>query len=115
MSADREALARLNIQIGEAETRGDRQWLSDVIAPKLAFRRADRNTVDDRTEFLKKIAPGEPRETSIDLIDIHGDRAIVRCTVTVKSAAEEKRYDNIRLFIRHAGQWRLLGWANEPM
>ena len=66
MSADREALTRLNIQIGEAETRGDRHWLSDAIAPKLAFRRADRNTVDDRTEFLK-IAPGEPRETTLIL------------------------------------------------
>jgi uncharacterized protein DUF4440 len=115
MPNDKEVLTQLNIQIGEAETRGDRQWLGDVIALKFAFRRADRKTIDDRTDFLKKVTASEPRDTSIDLIDIHGDRAIVRCTVTVQSATGEKRYDNIRLFVRHEGKWRLLGWANEPM
>ncbi|SRR5688572_1239966 len=115
MPNDKEVLTQLNVQIGEAETKGDRQWLSDVIAPKLAFRRADRKTIDDHDDFLKKVTTSEPRETSIDLIDIHGDRAIVRCTVTVKSASGDKQYDNIRLFVRHEGQWRLLGWANEPM
>lgn len=115
MQNDIELLARLNIQIGEAESKGDRNWLAGVIAPKLAFRRADGTTIDDQADFLKKVARSDPRETKVESIDLNGDLAIVKCIVTVKSASGDKRYHNLRLFVRHEAKWKLLGWANDPM
>lgn len=114
MQKDVEALKQLNIQIGEAESRGDRDWLEDVIAPKFAFRRADRETIDDRLQFLGKVKASDARQTRIESIDLIGDRAIVKCVVTLKSAGADKPYHNLRLFVRQAGKWKLLAWANEP-
>ncbi len=118
MQDDMHALEQLNIRIGMAESKGDdvaRDWLASVIAPKLAFSRADRTTIDNREEFLKKVKPSSPRETAIESIDIYGDRAVVRCIVTLKSVGDDKEFHNLRLFARHEGQWKLLGWANEPL
>lgn len=118
MKDDIQALEQLNIRIGEEESKGDdasRHWLASVIAPKLAFRRADRTTIDNREEFLKKVKPNDPRETEVESIDLYGDRAVVRCIVTLKLAGGKKKFHNLRLFVRHEEQWKLLGWANEPL
>ena len=41
---------------------------------------------------------------------------MVTCIVTVADGDERKRFHNVRLFVRSGeGEWRLLGWANEPM
>jgi hypothetical protein len=110
-------LADLNVRIGDAESRGDAEaktFLGDVIAPVLAFRRAS-GKLDGRAEYLQAVAPSDQRNTTIEAIEVYGNRAVVRCVVTMKSAAGEKRFHNIRLFVKHEGKWRLLGWANEPM
>ena len=114
MQNDAETLKQLNIQSGEAESRGDRDWLEGVIAPRLAFQRADRVTVDDRSQFLSKVKTSDARQTRIESIDIIGDRAVVKCVVTLMSAGTAKSYHNLRLFVRQAGKWKLLAWANEP-
>lgn len=115
MQNDAEALKQLNIQIGEAESRGDRDWLDSVIASQLAFRRADRETIDGRVQFLGKVKASDARQTRVESVDIIGDRAVVKCVVTLKSAGADKSYHNLRLFVRQAGKWKLLGWANEPI
>ena len=118
MQGDVQALEQLNIQIGIAESKGDdksRNWLDGILAPQLTFRRAN-GTVDNRDDFLKKVTSSNPHETEVVSIDLYGkDRAIVACIVTVKSKDGDKRYHNLRLFVRHEGQWKLLGWANEPL
>ncbi len=38
---DIDALTQLNVQLGEAESTGQGEWLAGHIAPELAFRRAD--------------------------------------------------------------------------
>jgi hypothetical protein len=114
--AERE-LTELNIRIGTAETKGDaeaRSFLCDTIAPVLAFRRANEK-IDSGVQFLQAVKPSDQRETTIEKIDVYGNRAVVRCVVTMKSAAGEKRFHNIRLFVKHEGKWRLLGWANEAV
>jgi len=110
---DEQALKELNGKIGDAENRGDHEWLAGVLAPKLAFQRADeQKTVDDQVAFLQKVKSGGSRETQIvEPIDLYGDRAIVKCIVTVGN----QRFHNLRLFVRREGQWKLLGWANEPL
>jgi Putative lumazine-binding len=118
MQDDIRTLEQLNIRIGVEETKGDdqsRSWLADAIAPKLAFGRADRTTIDNREEFLKRVKSSDPRETEIESIDLHGNRAVVSCIVTLKSANGDKKFHNLRLFVRHEEEWKLLGWANEPL
>jgi uncharacterized protein DUF4440 len=110
-------LTALNIRIGAAESEGDqaaRKWLGDVVAPVLGFRRAGGGFVG-RTEYLQAVAPSDQKETTMEAIDVYGNRAVVRCIVAVKSPAGEKRYHNLRLFVKHDGKWKLLGWANEPL
>ena len=114
MQDDRKLLEELNHRIGEMEDQGDRDawhWLDSILAPQLAFRRAN-GSVDNRCEFLTQVKPStsEPRKTEIVSIDLHGNRAIVTCVVKMG----DKRYHNLRLFVRHEKQWKLLGWANEP-
>lgn len=115
---DMATLREINERIGAAENRGDeeaRRWLDSVLAPALAFRRAN-EVIDDRSAFLDKVKPGAPRTTVVDSIEIVGKyRAIVRVTVTLHSAEPPPRYSNLRLFVRDGGEWKLLGWANEPI
>jgi hypothetical protein len=115
MSSDQQTLTDMNIRIGQAESEGDRDWLAGIFAPELAFLRADGRTVDDLGRFLQKVAKSEPRPTSIESVEILGNRAIVKCVVTVKSPEGDKRIHNLRLFVRMEGAWRLLAWANERM
>jgi hypothetical protein len=112
MKDDIQALTKLNTEIGEAENRGDRKWLATILAPRLAFQRADESrTVDDHVAFLQKAAPGGTRTTRIiEPIELYGDRAIVRCIVTIG----DQEFDNLRLFVRRDEGWKLLAWANEP-
>jgi hypothetical protein len=66
MQDDIQALVKLNTEIGEAENRGDRNWLATILAPRLAFQRADEaRTVDDHVAFLQKIASQGTRTTRI--------------------------------------------------
>ena len=111
--ADEQRLMELNEGIGQAENNGDAKLLGDILAPRLAFQRADdAQTIDDRDAFLQKVKPGGTRVTQvIDPIQVFGDRAIVQCIVSVG----EKNYHNLRLFIRRDGDWKLLGWANEAI
>jgi hypothetical protein len=115
---DKQALEQLNIRIGVEESKGDdesRAWLDSIMAPQLALRRADGTTIDNREEFLKKVKPSGPRETEVESIAFYGNRVVVSCIVTLKSSEGDKRFHNLRLFVRHEGQWKLLGWANEPL
>jgi hypothetical protein len=116
MDDDRQTLKEMNMKIADAEHQGDREWLAAILAPRLAFQRADGQlTVDDQVAFLQKVKPDEPgvekRKLSIEAIELYGNRAVVRCIVAVG----ERRFDNLRLFVRREGGWKLLGWANEPV
>jgi hypothetical protein len=115
MHDDRQALIELNTKIGDAENTGAREWLTTILAPRLAFQRADESrTVDDQVAFLQKVkAGGTPRVTRriIEPIEIYGDRAIVQCIVSVG----DQEFHNLRLFVRREGGWKLLAWANEPV
>ena len=119
MENDIDVLTKLNLQIGETETSGDaaaRAWFERTLAPTLAFRRADLKTFDDRSAFISKVAPSDRRDTVVQSVDVLGDAAFVKCVVTVRSAAGDRSYRNVRLFVRDtAREWKLLGWANEPL
>ncbi len=59
VTSDHAALTDLNLKIGEAENRGDRDWLAGILASRLAFQRADeQKTIDDQVAFLQKDKAG---------------------------------------------------------
>ena len=114
MQEDKEVLTQLNIEIGEAESRGDIKRLAEILAPELAFRRAN-GQITNGLGFLQGVKKSDERTTKISLIEIYGDRAFVRCLVTMKTATGDKVYHNLRLFVRHETKWKLMAWANEPV
>jgi len=116
MRNDLETLKDLNVQIRVAENQGDREWLAGVIAPKLAFQRANpERTISNRDEYLDAVKPGAHGETQVESISLYGNRAVVTCIVTLKTDSGDRRFHNIRLWIRNEEGWKLLGWANEPL
>jgi hypothetical protein len=116
MRSDEDVLRELNINIGVAESKGDRDFLSDVLAPVMAFRRASGAFVD-RATFLSDVKESAPRETEIESIKLFGrDRAVVTCIVSLVEGDERKRFHNLRLFVRSGESvWKLLGWTNDPL
>jgi hypothetical protein len=115
MNEDERELRELNTRIGLAESQGDRAFLADVLAPALAFRRANGKVVD-RTAFLEGVGPGPVRETEIGSVTLHGaHRAVVTCVVTMVDGDRRTPFHNLRVFVRSdTGTWQLLAWANEP-
>jgi Domain of unknown function (DUF4440) len=109
-----ETVARINEEISAAEDRGDARALDGLLSPVLAFRRANGQVVG-REEFLSQAKAGGSRKTVTRSILLLGhNRAFVTCDVTMPVDGEEKTFENARLFVRtDAGDWKLLGWANE--
>jgi hypothetical protein len=109
---DIDQLAATNERIGTAESNGDVGYLDSMLAPVLAFRRSSGVCID-RQHFLDDIAPGPPRTTRVESVELlDHDRAVVRCVVEMSDSTQHGAYDNLRLFVRVDGDWRLLGWAN---
>jgi hypothetical protein len=114
MDRDFEELWKLNMEIGLAETAGSKDYFDQKLASAFVLRRANpsRDAVN-RADFLEGVKRSSQRTTEIESITRFGkERALVTCIVTM----DGKKYHNIRLFVRHLGRdWRLLGWANEPL
>ena len=117
MNSDFDDLLTLNQKIGEAEARGDREFLDGILAPSMAFRRANpQSTVVDRKTYLDSVKPSALRTTEVESVAHVGEkRAIVTCVVTMKVDGEEKRFHNLRIFVRVDEGWKLLAWANEAI
>jgi hypothetical protein len=125
-------LESINLEIATRENDGDLEWLTNAIAPELAFRRAG-GAVVGRAKFLEDVEdPERPTDRETDpeslKVEIYGNRAVVSCIVsmTVKNKENEdetKKYHNLRLFARvqvekdntKVWEWKLLGWANEEV
>jgi hypothetical protein len=101
-------LSKLNEEIGDAESRGDKAWLNKVLAWEFAFRRVSGKLVN-RKDYLEEVKVSSKRTTTVDKVEAFGKLAIVHCIVE----QDGKRYRNIRLFIRQDGEWLLMAWANE--
>jgi hypothetical protein len=115
MTSDFEALVRINEAINVAEDGGRTADLSAVLAPAFAMRRASGATVD-RAAFLQSVATSGPRTLTIKSIAVLGqERAIVTCTVSMRDQDVPRTFDNLRVFVRAEGTWKLLAWANEPV
>ncbi len=113
--SDEQQLRNLNLEIAMAEDRGDRKWLENILAPELAFQRAN-GLVIGKEQFLKDVKPRKSSQTAIESIHLHGNkRAVVTCIVTIEIDGQSVEFHNLRLFIRDGNNWKLLGWANERL
>jgi hypothetical protein len=108
MQEEIQELLLLNQKINTAENSGDLKPLEEIITSFFAFRRRD-GTIVNRDTFLQSPRPGR-REMKIESIQVYGNRAVVTCIVTDSGVSTH----NIRLFTKEEGNWKLLGWANEP-
>jgi hypothetical protein len=70
MTNDELALTHLNAEITAAEDRGDRKWLEGILAPELAFRRAN-GVVVGKERFLKDVKPRDSSKTDIESIKLY--------------------------------------------
>jgi hypothetical protein len=114
--SDHDELVELNVEMGDAEARGDTAFFENLLAPAFAMRRAAGGRIDDRERFIGAVAPSADRATDVHSVAFfEKDRAVVTCTVTMTSAGATERFDNLRLFVREGprGGWKLLAWANE--
>jgi len=106
----KEALRKLNKKIGDAENRGDSEWLAGILAPRLAFQRADdEKTVDDRTAFLKRSRRGlarNPHHRTDRVVWRSGNRQMHRH----RRRPGVSQYAPLRTPRRRL---ELLAWANE--
>jgi hypothetical protein len=117
MHPDYEQLRSLNVEIGNAETRGDSAFFDDLLAPVFAMRRADGKRMDDRGQFIAAVAESAERATEVESITFfEANRALVICIVAMETPEGLRRFHNVRLFTRQAADtpWKLLAWANEP-
>ncbi len=108
MQADITELIRRNEEINEEENRGNVEELGKYVASEFAFQRRDRRIVN-RSTFLNP-NPGD-RRLQIESVHVYGNRAVVTCVVTASGGVTH----NIRLFVKEDSEWRVLGWANEPV
>ena len=117
MENDYEKLRALNIDVGRAETQGDKRFFATLLAHAFAMRRAS-GQLDDRDGFIAEVKQSGERITEIQSITLfEANRALVSCVVTMETAEGARRFHNARLFTRPLpnGDWQLLAWANEPM
>lgn len=103
-------------QLRKAMVDGDRTALENIAAEKLSYGHSGGH-IDDKKEFVEKIASGNSDFLSIDITDqtisISGKTAIVRHILTAKTHDKGKDIADVHLRIilvwqKQAGKWRLL-------
>lgn len=111
-----EILTKLNVEMAERETKGDKAYFDELLAPTFAFRRAN-GAFDDRQIFLAGLRRGAERkclEESVKVTPLGSKRAFVTCVVVLQGKKGPESFQNARLFVLDStDSWRLLAWANE--
>ena len=103
-------------KLRKAMVDGDRASLESVAAEQLSYGHSGGH-IDDKKEFVEKIASGNSDFLSIDLteqtVSVTGKTAIVRHILTAKTHDKGKDPADIKLRIilvwqKQGGQWKLL-------
>lgn len=115
-SKSEKQVAAATEQLRKAMVDGDRTALENIAAEKLSYGHSGGH-IDDKKEFVEKIASGNSDFLSIDISDqtisISGKTAIVRHILTAKTHDKGKDIADVHLRIilvwqKQAGKWRLL-------
>jgi hypothetical protein len=86
MENNYQKLRALNIDIGRAEARGDKQFFETLLAHHFAMHRAN-GEFDDRKGFLANVKESGERVTEIQSITFfEANRALVSCVVAMETS-----------------------------
>jgi hypothetical protein len=111
-------IRELNVKMVDEETKGNKAFFDNLLAPTFAFRRTN-GAFENRQTFLKSLkADGAQREcdpNSVEIKPLGEQRAFVTCIVRMRTDDEWKEFHNARLFVLDSKDWRLLAWANEAV
>lgn len=109
-------VAAASEQLRKAMVDGDRVVLETLAAEKLSYGHSGGH-IDDKKEFVEKIASGNSDFLSIDIteqsVSISGKTAIVRHILTAKTHDKGKDVADVHLRVilvwqKQAGKWKLL-------
>lgn len=115
-SKSEKQVAAASEQLRKAMVDGDRTVLENLAAEKLSYGHSGGH-IDDKKEFVEKIASGNSDFLSIDIteqtISISGKTAVVRHILTAKTHDKGKEIADVHLRViliwqKQAGKWKLL-------
>ena len=112
-------LIGLNVLIGEAELNRDENFLRDVLADELVFRRANGSIVT-KDEYLAELKIPENTYEYLHSENIKAqvkdENALVSLVVRAKGKRGEKEFEgkfrNLRVFVRKDKNWQCVIWHN---
>jgi 4-carboxymuconolactone decarboxylase len=117
-------LIRLNEEIGEKESLGDRGYFESLLGDNLVFRRAS-GVIQHKAEYLQGLErvrtnPYELLETVVESVYVDvadgQESAVVNLRVRAKRKSDNHiaEYENIRVFGKrpHTDAWRLISWTS---
>jgi len=101
---------------------GDLATLAQLLAPGLSYTHSSAHR-EDREAYLASLASGRVRYLDALRdevhVQIHGDTAVIEGHVLLHAMVDgvRRRLDNrfLSVWLREAGQWRLLAWASTPI
>jgi hypothetical protein len=108
-------LIGLNVLIGEAELKRDENFLREVLADELVFRRANASVVTKDEYLADLIKPENSYEYLIAeniKAQVKDDTALVSLDVRAKGKRGEKEFEgifrNLRVFVRNEKKWKCM-------
>lgn len=112
---DESELIKINERIGEAEVKGDAEFLRAVLADELIFRKGDGSVVN-KEEFLRDV-PNKKFERESSEIKVTFDNEGNLALVTLKIRALGSKFRNLRVFERRgdAAGWQCIVWFNTKL
>ena len=116
-------LKELNEKFGEAEKAKDLSFFEQYMSDNMIFRRAAPGVIDTKEIFLRKLDDPDliykSISTKVTNVAETGSHAIVRAIVAVDMVnhgdAIQGSFDNLRVFEKSQGDWKLLMWFNRKL
>jgi hypothetical protein len=112
-------LIGLNVLIGEAELNRDENFLREVLADELVFRRANASIVTKDEYLADLIKPENIYEYLVAeniKAQVKDDTALVSLNIRAKGKRGEKEFEgnfrNLRVFVRKEKNWQCVVWHN---
>src|SRR5206468_834977 len=116
--ADKQFLMELNKKMGENEKSADLIFFQDLLADNFLFRRANGDVVNREAylQDLEQIAenPYQRLDTHVREVVVDKDSAVATVLVIAKRKKMEQPggFNNVRMFERRNGKWKLVSWIN---
>lgn len=123
---DEALLIEFNERIGHAEKARDDQFMRDILADTLRFRRAD-GTVVTKAKYIKELLNPKRTYSRLEVSEIkftgyEGNAAVVSMIVDAAGIRNRKpfagKYRNIRIFMKESNAiygWKCHMWLNEKI